>query len=175
MAQALAQTSIAPAMQVLFDAIKTSTIAYITIHDLPMELQLPPYLDSLLKVESDDDVDELQEQDAAEMWGPHMSYGWRLETLAPWKSILLLEKDGFDPFASLRGPHVSVSDRPLVDGLIRFLEVASSAQDGDASLAFDIGDPHDDVESFVCLAVQPFHLCPIAPQLSRARLGVGGS
>ena len=112
-------------MQVLFDAIKTSTIAYITIHDLPMELQLPPYLDSLLKVESDDDVDELQEQDAAEMWGPHMSYGWRLETLAPWKSILLLEKDGFDPFASLRGPHVSVSDRPLVDGLIRFLEVAS--------------------------------------------------
>ncbi|KAL1687260.1 nitrogen permease regulator of amino acid transport activity 3-domain-containing protein [Schizophyllum commune] len=125
MAQALAQTSIAPAMQVLFDAIKTSTIAYITIHDLPMELQLPPYLDSLLKVESDDDVDELQEQDAAEMWGPHMSYGWRLETLAPWKSILLLEKDGFDPFASLRGPHVSVSDRPLVDGLIRFLEVAS--------------------------------------------------
>ena len=75
--------------------------------------------------ERDARLDELQEQDAAEMWGPHMSYGWRLETLAPWKSILLLEKDGFDPFASLRGPHVSVSDRPLVDGLIRFLEVAS--------------------------------------------------
>ncbi|TRM70460.1 nitrogen permease regulator of amino acid transport activity 3-domain-containing protein [Schizophyllum amplum] len=125
MSQALAQTSIAPAMQVLFDSIKTSTIAYITIHDLPMELQLPPYLDTLLHVAGDDDIDELQEQDAADMWGPHMSFGWRLETLAPWKSILLLEKDGFDPFASLRGPHVSVNDRPLVDGLIRFLEVAS--------------------------------------------------
>ncbi|KAL1749236.1 nitrogen permease regulator of amino acid transport activity 3-domain-containing protein [Schizophyllum fasciatum] len=125
MAQASAQTSIAPAMQVLFDTIKNSDIAYITIHDLPMELQLPPYLDTLLNVAGDDEVDELQEQDAADMWGPHMSFGWRLETLAPWKSILLLEKDDFDPFASLRGPHVSVNDRPLVDGLIRFLEVAS--------------------------------------------------
>ncbi|KAJ7591166.1 nitrogen permease regulator of amino acid transport activity 3-domain-containing protein [Mycena floridula] len=126
MNDALEMSSIAPAMKALYLAIKSQTMAYISIHSLPLELQLPPHLDMLLR--SDEDEMDLWNDPVEEdslIWGPELSFG-RKETLAPWKSLLLLDShDGFDPYMNLRGPYISSEDRTLVEGLIRFLESAS--------------------------------------------------
>ncbi|KAF5367533.1 hypothetical protein D9758_003810 [Tetrapyrgos nigripes] len=125
--KALQVSSIAPAMKTLFEAIKTKSIAYISIHDLPLELQLPPYLDLLLHSEEDQDYDLFNagEEDEAEIWGPEMSFGWRLPSLAPWKSLLMLDDDEEDSFSNLRNSHVASDDRILIDGLIKFLDTVS--------------------------------------------------
>lgn len=126
--QALEVSSIAPAMKILYEAIKSSSMAYITIGNLPLELQLPPYLDCLLHSEDDSDLDAITGPDSDDLqaWGDDMSFGWRLPALVPWKSLLLLEgSDGLDPYANLRGPHVSPADKSLAEGLIKFLETAS--------------------------------------------------
>ena len=115
-------------MKTLYEAIKTSYMAYITIHNLPLEIQLPPYLDVLLHSEGETDADFINNPDDehSEAWGQEMSFGWRLSTLAPWKSLLLLDgHDSLDPPMDLRGAHVKPEDRTLVEGLIRFLETAS--------------------------------------------------
>jgi hypothetical protein len=126
MTQALQISSIAPAMKSLYEAIKTSSMAYITIHHLPLELQLPPYLDVLLHSEEDNEGDFVNPEDDYWVWGPEMSLGWRLPSLAPWKSLLLLDgSHELDPHMNLRGPHVSPEDRSLAEGLIKFLETAS--------------------------------------------------
>lgn len=128
MSRALDVSSIAPAMKTLFLAIKSSSMAYISIHALPLEIQLPPYLDLLLHSEEDSEIDIFNEPVDEDMhaWGPEMSFGWKLPALAPWKSLLLLDThDGFDPYMNLRGPHISSEDRALVEGLIRFIETAS--------------------------------------------------
>ncbi|THV03173.1 hypothetical protein K435DRAFT_775063 [Dendrothele bispora CBS 962.96] len=127
--QALQVSSIAPAMKALYDAIKTKTIAYISVHDLPLELQLPPYLDLLLHSEEDHESGLFNSgyEEETESWGPEMSFGWRLPSLVPWKSLLLLDNDVNDenPFSNLRDSHVAADDRNLVDGLIKFLETIS--------------------------------------------------
>lgn len=115
-------------MKTLFEAVKSSSMAYLTIHNLPLELQLPPYLDVLLHSTEDSKVDFLHhpDEDGSQAWGQEMNFGWRLPALAPWKSLLLLdENNGQDPYANLKGPHVSPEDRTMVEGLIRFLETAS--------------------------------------------------
>ncbi|EIW84116.1 hypothetical protein CONPUDRAFT_142545 [Coniophora puteana RWD-64-598 SS2] len=128
-AQALQVSSIAPAMKLLYEAIKSSTMAYITLHDLPLELQLPPYLDQLLHSEEEYTYDFLDHQidpDEPTRWGPQFDVGWRLPSLAPWKSLLLLDnEDGLDPYENLRGPHVRPDERALAESLIRFLKTAS--------------------------------------------------
>ncbi|KAF7424382.1 hypothetical protein PC9H_009689 [Pleurotus ostreatus] len=127
-AKALEASSIAPAMKTIYEAIKSSTIAYITIHYLPLELQLPPYLDSLLHSEEDDEMEYWAPSDGEDSpsWGVELKYGWRLPILAPWKSILLLDGPAdADPYANLRGPHLSAGDRTLAEGLLKFLELAS--------------------------------------------------
>lgn len=127
-AKALEASSIAPAMKTIYEAIKSSTIAYITIHYLPLELQLPPYLDSLLHSEEDDEMEYWAPSDGEDSpsWGVELKYGWRLPILAPWKSILLLDgPEDSDPYANLRGPHLSAGDRTLAEGLLKFLELAS--------------------------------------------------
>ncbi|KAF9007606.1 nitrogen permease regulator of amino acid transport activity 3-domain-containing protein [Cyathus striatus] len=126
LSQALEVSSIAPAMKAVYEAIKLSSMAYITIHDLPLELQLPPYLGSLLhsEVENDSEFSDYAEDEEGESWGQEMSFCWRLPALVPWKSLLLL--DSHDSlYASLQGPHVSADDQNLAEGLIRFLETAS--------------------------------------------------
>lgn len=113
-------------------------MAYISIHSIPLELQLPPHLDLLLHSEDEVGADldsfidphELEEQGHSDdvfgwAWGPEFGFGWKLPSLAPWKSLLLLDADGFDPYMNLRGPHISSEDRTTVEGLIRFLETAS--------------------------------------------------
>ncbi|RDB26023.1 Nitrogen permease regulator 3 [Hypsizygus marmoreus] len=126
--QALEVSSIAPAMKSLYEAIKASCMAYITIHNLPLEIQLPPYLDVLLHSEAENEADFVRhpDDDEAQTWGPEMSIGWKVPRLAPWKSLLLLDgHNGLDPSMNLRGSHVNPEDRTLVEGLIRFLETAS--------------------------------------------------
>ncbi|KAG6327012.1 hypothetical protein ID866_12077 [Astraeus odoratus] len=108
---ALRISSIASAMKTLFEAVKSSTMAYITLNDIPLELQLPPYLDHLLHSEEEyelDFVDHVEDEDEARVWGCDLSFGWRLPALAPWKSLLLLDGDqALDPYINLRGPHIS--------------------------------------------------------------------
>ncbi|KAK7051103.1 Nitrogen permease regulator 3 [Paramarasmius palmivorus] len=126
--QALDSSTLARAMEVLYDAIKASSIAYITLNDLPLEVQLPPYLDLLLHNEDDGDMNAFVagDDDDYQAWGPEMSFGWRLPPLVPWKSLLMLDNiDDFDPFSDLRGPYVSPDDRNLAEGLLKLLETAN--------------------------------------------------
>jgi hypothetical protein len=148
--QALQTSSIASALKSVYEGIKSRSIAYISLNAIPLELQLPPHLDSLLQSEGDyEDVDSMErpEDEVMQNWGPELSFGWKLPGLAPWKSLLLLDRQGEleDPLTSLRGgaggggvngagaggsgsggnAAVNAEDRALVESLVRFLETAS--------------------------------------------------
>lgn len=129
MVKAQQVSSIAPAMKSLYEAIKSSSMAYITIHGLPLELQLPPYLDCLLHSEGENEADFFNNPDDEAMetnWGQEMGFGWRLPALVPWKSLLLLDShDGMDPLENLRGSQIGPEDMALAEGLIKFLEEVS--------------------------------------------------
>lgn len=115
-------------MKTLFESIKSSTVACITLNNLPLELQLPPYLDHLIHNDEYelDFLDHQDDEDEARVWGRDLSLGWRLPALAPWKSLLLLDADDtLDPYTNLRGPHVRPDERDHADRLIKFLETAS--------------------------------------------------
>jgi len=116
-------------MKVLYEAIKSSNMAHITLNDLPLELQLPPYLDHLLHNEEEFDLDfggRLENQNNSQLWGRELGFGWLLPALVPWKSLLLLDTNGeLDPFVNLRGSLVHAEEKNLVDGLIKFLETTS--------------------------------------------------
>lgn len=126
--QALEMSSIAPAMKTIYDAIKASDLAYVTINNLPLQLQLPPHIDTLLHSQDDQRADFMDpsDDDSNLVWGQSMTLGWKLPTMAPWKTLVLLDDDGeMDPYTALRGPQNSAEDRQLADGIIRFLETAS--------------------------------------------------
>lgn len=118
MTQALEVSSIAPAMKALYEAIKSSSMAYVTINNIPLELQLPPFLDQILYSE-DDDLHQPEDEEW-QSWGPGMAFGWKLPALAPWKSVLLL-----DDSLNLRTPHVDGDDHNLIEGLVKFMEIAA--------------------------------------------------
>ena len=127
-AQALEVSSLAPAMKTIFESLKASDIAYVTINYLPLQLQLPPYIDSLLHSQNDNDTDLIDKlDDELNMsWGEGMSVGWKLPTMAPWKTVLLLDiESDMDPSVAFQGPKMSDDDRKLAEGLMRFLETAS--------------------------------------------------
>jgi nitrogen permease regulator 3-like protein len=113
-------------MKYLYEALKNSKMAYISINNLPLELQLPPFLDSLLHSQEDsEDESHPSKDDEAQEWGEELSLGWKLPTMAPWKSLLLLDVDNeMDPHQILDGPHDNTEDRALAEGLVRFLETA---------------------------------------------------
>ena len=110
-----------------------------TIHDLPLELQLPPYLDSLLHSTPYDDYDddfafEYQQHEESffgtEEWEKELGTVWRLPTRAPWKRLLLLDDgeqgDGSALYADLiTRQNVIPEDRQLAEQLIKFLETTS--------------------------------------------------
>ncbi|KAH9961174.1 hypothetical protein BGW80DRAFT_1360514, partial [Lactifluus volemus] len=56
MNEARSVSSVAPAMKTLYESIKSHSLAHLTIHNLPMELQLPPYLDTLLHNTDDEEL-----------------------------------------------------------------------------------------------------------------------
>lgn len=119
-------------MKAVYEGIKTRSIAYLSLNAIPLELQLPPHLDDLLRAQDDYDIDSIERPDDEEMqnWGPELSFGWKLPGLAPWKSLLLLdgENDIDDPLGSLRGGgtgNINGEERALAESLLRFLETAS--------------------------------------------------
>ena len=131
MYEALKVSTIAPAMKTLYEAIKENTIARITLHDLPLELQLPPFLDSLLHALEDaecegDVVDDDGEPNA---WGPEMSFAWRLPALTPWKALLRLDdeddKQGYQLYMQLRTAQLNPEERELAEQLLKFVDLAS--------------------------------------------------
>ena len=133
--KALHESTLAPAIKTIYESVKAGTIARITLREFPLELQLPPYLDSLLHDDDSSDV-EFGDKDAedefaygsAAPWGPGLDVAWRLPTLTPWKSLLRLDEDGeyaYDLYMKLRGPQMNAEDRDLAEQLIRFLDLAS--------------------------------------------------
>lgn len=118
MAQALEVSSIAPTMKALYEAIKSSSMAYVTINNIPLEVQLPPFLDQILCSE-DDDLHQPEDEEW-QSWGPGMAFGWKLPALAPWKSVLLLDES-----LNLRTPHIDGDDHNLIEGLVKFMEIAA--------------------------------------------------
>lgn len=134
---ALQTSSIAAAMKTVYESIKARSIAYISLNAIPLELQLPPYLDDLLHSDGDNthDLDFIERPDdeAMQNWGPELRFGWKLPGLAPWKSLLLLEgeNDLEDPFLSLRGggagtANLSGDEKTMAESLVRFLETANT-------------------------------------------------
>ena len=131
MKEALLVSSIAPAMKTLYESIKSRSLAHLTIHNLPLELQLPPHLDALLHSTDDDEFaecDEAEASDGVNTWGPEFSIAWRLPALEPWKSLLLLSgpdspgREWTDVYAAIRGTNVREEDKLLAEQLIKFLE-----------------------------------------------------
>ncbi|KAH9928699.1 nitrogen permease regulator of amino acid transport activity 3-domain-containing protein [Fomitopsis serialis] len=129
--EALNVSSIAVSMKTLYEAMKERSIARIVIHDLPLELQLPPYLDSLLHAHEECDFDTMEsrsEDDLPNSWGS-MSVGWRLPALKPWKSLLRLydedERGNDELYRRLRAPQPTAEDNELAEQLARFLEIAN--------------------------------------------------
>lgn len=123
-------STLAASMKTLYDAIKDRTIARIVIHDLPLELQLPPFLDSLLHAHEDsefDTVDPRGEDGLPNPWGS-MSVGWRLPALEPWKSLLRVDvedEQGDDElYRRLSEPQLTAEDNELAEQLVKFLELA---------------------------------------------------
>ena len=132
--EALKISSIASTMKTLYESIKDRSIAQLTIREFPLELQLPPHLDSLLHNDDPLDVDAVDREGDYEdeyfggtsAWGPDLSFAWRLPALAPWKSLLRLD-DEAEPelYMKLRGPQLNPEDRELAEELIKFLDMAT--------------------------------------------------
>ncbi|KAI0768004.1 nitrogen permease regulator of amino acid transport activity 3-domain-containing protein [Trametes elegans] len=130
MYEALKVSTLATAMKTLYEAIKTNNIARVTINELPLELQLPPYLDSLLHADEDIDLEEEHEDEDGEpnAWGPEMSFAWRLPALTPWKALLRLDDEGeqgYQLYMQLRAAQLNPEERGLAEQLIRFLDLVS--------------------------------------------------
>ena len=131
MNEALTISSIAPAIKALYEAIKSRSLAHLTIHNIPLELQLPPYLDTLLHSTDDEEFTEYDEVDSRNgfsTWGRGLSVAWRLPALKPWKSLLLLSgpddpgRQWMDVYAAIRGTNVRDEDKLLAGQLMKFLE-----------------------------------------------------
>ena len=125
--RALDTSPLARAMKTLYDAVKSNTIARLILNDVGIEVQLPPQLDKLLHVEEENpDYVEHPDPDAVS-WGPELSFGWGLPTLAPWKSLLLydMEDEQNDLKMNLSRPGLSPEDQVLAEGLVQFLETVS--------------------------------------------------
>ena len=115
-------------MKTIYEAIRSSSIAYATLNEIPVELQLPPYLDQLLCSQEEDDTDFIQSPDDDEVsnWGQELGYGWRLPSLVPWKSLLLLrEQELLDSYLQFSGSQFISQDRPVAESLVRFIKTVN--------------------------------------------------
>lgn len=128
-AEALDGSSIARAMKTLYEAVKSNSIARLIINETGIEVQLPPKLDQLLHPEEEnpDFVEHIDPE--AISWGPELSFGWSLPSLAPWKSLLLYDMDQEQNELPMKldtsQPGLSSKDQVVAEGLISFLETVS--------------------------------------------------
>lgn len=125
MAAALKMSSLASAMKSLYEAIKDRSIARITIHDLPLELQLPSYTDSLLHPENAFGIGNIYRKDDdgfADIWGDSSPSNNSI-ALHPWKALLRLDDEDEDPY--MRTPQLSAEDSELAEQLFKFMDLAS--------------------------------------------------
>ncbi|KAM6504449.1 Nitrogen Permease regulator of amino acid transport activity 3 domain containing protein [Amanita muscaria] len=127
-AKAIEQSSIAPAMKAVYEATRSSAIAYVTLHDIPLELQFPPHLNQLLY--NQDDVDaslsESPDDEGLNSWGPEMSDGWKLPSLTPWRSLLLLcEQQRLEMYLQQSATRLLPQDHPIAESLIKFMKIVN--------------------------------------------------
>ncbi|KAI0822505.1 nitrogen permease regulator of amino acid transport activity 3-domain-containing protein [Trametes gibbosa] len=131
MYEALTVSTIAPMMKTLYESIKANTIARVMINDLPLELQLPPYLDTLLHPDEEVEAEEERDDEYGEpnAWGPELSFAWRLPALTPWKALLRLDdgegEEGYQLYMHPRATQLNSAERELAEQLLRFLGLAS--------------------------------------------------
>ncbi|KAH9998792.1 nitrogen permease regulator of amino acid transport activity 3-domain-containing protein [Russula compacta] len=108
MEEALTVSSVAPAMKTLYESIKSRSLAHLTIHSIPLELQLPPYLDSLLH---STDAECFAEHDEVDSQGGFAD-----------GAVALASRGWMDVYAAIRGTNVREEDKLLAEQLIKFLE-----------------------------------------------------
>ena len=95
------------AIQTLYAAIKSSSVARISLEESgpSFEVQLPPYLDSILYTETDlrnfSSEMGFEYENDNQGWGQEMEVGWYLPALAPWKALLLLDDNTREVLDSL--------------------------------------------------------------------------
>ncbi|VDB92300.1 unnamed protein product [Peniophora sp. CBMAI 1063] len=111
-------SELAGALKELYEAIKRVDVARISVSGAPLELQLPPSLDGMIKSGQVEEEDAVGDEPAEEEGGASVG----LPGLAPWKSLLLLD----DAFEGMRAQHVGEGDddQLLAEQLMRFLEMA---------------------------------------------------
>jgi hypothetical protein len=101
MKRAVAEISLALQIQTVFGAITTSSMAHITIGEIPLIVQLPLNHVSLLRNDEDIDVDDLDfvpdvlnpdiDDDPSGAWEDELQFGWKMPPLKPWKTLLLAD------------------------------------------------------------------------------------
>jgi nitrogen permease regulator 3 len=141
----LKHSSLARAFERIYASIRANSLARLTLHNISLDLQLPPFLDLLIRADPSDpsasslgrsgkggydDEDQSGDDDYAD-WGPELSFGWKLPALTPWKSLLLLDVDPgdenskADPLQNLNRPGLTKDEREFAEGVSRFLDTAS--------------------------------------------------
>lgn len=141
--QCLQQSSLAQGLQRIHTSIRSNSLARLTFNDITFDLQLPPFLDELLRtdqstlntfsVETEALYNEEDEQSDRPYvtWGPELSFGWKLPAFAPWKALLLLDveltahtRQG-DPLSNFDGAYFNSQEHEVAEGISRFLDCAS--------------------------------------------------
>ena len=142
-------SSLARAFERIYISIHANSLTRLTLHNISLVLQLPPFLDLLLRADPSDpsgssslgrsgigsfgfgdEEDERGDDDHID-WGPELSFGWKLPPLTPWKSLLLLdigpgaENNIADPLQNLNRPGLTKEEHIIAEGLSRFLDSAS--------------------------------------------------
>lgn len=145
-ARCLKKSSLARTFEQVYTSVRSNSLAKLTINNISLDLQLPPYLDCLLHPDSLDPSGtssqtslgngyEVEDEDRLDSdhtsWGPELSLGWRLPSLTPWKALLLLDVDpsepqnGTDPLQMLDRPGLGPDERGIAEEISRFLGTAS--------------------------------------------------
>ncbi|KAF8525938.1 nitrogen permease regulator of amino acid transport activity 3-domain-containing protein [Hysterangium stoloniferum] len=144
----LEKSSLARILEQVYTSIRSNSLARMTINNISLDLQLPPLLDALLRVDPSDpysspvcptlgsvygNEEEEEERPGSHYasWGPELSFGWKLPSLTPWKSLLLLDIDPksaqnrADPPRNRIMPGTTKEEDPLATSVSRFLAIAS--------------------------------------------------
>lgn len=116
------ESELAGALKELYESVKRGEVARVSVAGAPLELQLPPALDGLIRSGQVEDEDAVGEEPPDEEGNGNGSGNAGLPGLAPWKSLLLLD----DAYEGMRAHHVGEGDddKLLAEQLMRFLEMA---------------------------------------------------